>query len=455
MFKAFNPATGELISSCNTISDSVLRKLLNQADQRFKANSTEPLSDRIARVREYARILREQSEVHAKSMTENMGKPILQARAEIEKCAWLCDYYAGIAESELADINISTDAKKSYVSFRPLGVLIGIMPWNFPYWQALRFAIPAILSGNTILLKHAPSVPDCAIRLSSLFDESGFAPGTYTNVFITPEQVKKILPDKRIKGLSMTGSTAAGKKVASLTGRYMKKSLFELGGSDPYVILEDADIPRAVKACVTSRLINNGQSCVAAKRFIVSKRVYDEFAEAFISEMKRVEIEDPFKEECRLGPLARKDLRDNLHDQVVRSVKAGASTVIGGYIPDTPGFYYPATVLENVKKGSPAYKEELFGPVSPLIQAQNDEAALRIANDTDYGLGASVFTEDTEKGERLAKYFLEAGNCFVNNFVKSDPRLPFGGIKSSGYGRELSPFGLKEFCNIKTVYVSS
>lgn len=455
MFNAYNPANGELLSSYNTITDNRLRTLLTQADHRFKANIYQPLQVRIERVRNYAQNLRDQSELHARSMTSNMGKPIVQARAEVEKCAWLCDYYADIAEKELADINVETDAKKSFVSFRPLGVLIGIMPWNFPYWQALRFAIPAILSGNTVLLKHAPSVPECAIFLASLFDESGFEPGTYTNIFITHDQVKKILSDRRIKGLSMTGSTAAGKKVASLTGKLMKKSLFELGGSDPYVILRDADIQKAVKACVTSRLINNGQSCVAAKRFIISSKVYDAFAEAFITEMKKVTIEDPSNESCRLGPLARIDLRDKLHDQVERAVKAGANVITGGYIPDHGGYFYPATVLENVKKGSPAYKEELFGPVSPLIRAKSDDDALRIANDTDYGLGASVFTEDTEKGEWLAKNILEAGNCFVNNFVKSDPRLPFGGIKSSGYGRELSPFGLKEFCNIKTVFISN
>lgn len=455
MFKAYNPANGDLISSYDTISDSTVENLLTRADQRFKGNILEPLHSRIKSVRNYANNLRQQAEIHALCMTTEMGKPIVQARAEAEKCAWLCEYYADIAEKELTDINVDTDAEKSFISFRPLGVLIGIMPWNFPYWQALRFAIPAILAGNTVLLKHAPSVPQSAILLSTLFDESGFDPGTYTNVFISHEQVRKLLSDKRIKGLSMTGSTAAGKKIASLTGKLMKKSLFELGGSDPYVVLEDADINKAVKACVTSRMINNGQSCVAAKRFIISSKVYDSFAEIFISEMSKISFENPANESCRLGPLARIDLRDKLHDQVKRSIKAGAHVITGGYIPDHTGYFYPATVLDNVKKGSPSYKEELFGPVSPLIKAKSDEDALIIANDTDFGLGASVFTKDVEKGEWLAKNILEAGNCFVNNFVKSDPRLPFGGIKSSGYGRELSPFGLKEFCNIKTVFISN
>ena len=327
------------------------------------------------------------------------------------------------------------------------------MPWNFPLWQVIRAAVPALIAGNGVLLKHAPSVPCCALELTGLFRAAGLPEGLFTNLFIDLPATADLIRDARVQAVTLTGSTRAGREVARLAGSEIKTCVLELGGSDPYIVLEDADLPRTVEACVTGRLINAGQSCIAAKRMIVHEAVADEFTEMVIARMGATRVGDPMAEMTDVGPLAREDLRDHLAGQVARSIEAGAECPLGGKVPDVPGWYYPATVLTGVTPGMPAYDEEMFGPVACIIRAESEEEAIRIANDTAYGLGAAVFTRDLERGERIARTGIEAGSCFVNDFVKSDPRLPFGGVKSSGFGRELADFGIREFVNVKTVRV--
>jgi len=393
------------------------------------------------------------SEECAKLITEEMGKPIRQSRKEIEKCIWLCEYYAADAEKFLIPEFVTTDASRSYVAFEPLGIIFGIMPWNFPFWQVFRAAVPALMAGNAFLFKHAANVLGCAEAIEKLFSDTGMPPALFRSLIIDHESANKLIEDPRVRGVTLTGSVRAGRAVASKAGEMLKKVVLELGGSDPYIILEDADLEKAAQVCAEARLINTGQSCIAAKRFIVVRPQQRKFEELLIREMKKFKQGDPFDESTGLGPLARLDLRDELHKQVQRSVELGAILISGGYIPAGKGAYYPQTVLINVKKGMPAFDEELFGPVAAVISAENEADAIRLANDSSFGLGAAVFTADPERGERIAKEELEAGACFVNAAVHSDPRLPFGGIKDSGYGRELGVFGIREFVNIKTVYV--
>jgi len=382
-----------------------------------------------------------------------MGKPIAQSRAEVEKCAWVCDYYSENAESFLNDEIIETDASKSFVSYQPLGVILAVMPWNFPFWQVIRFAAPTLMAGNTGLLKHASNVTGSALALEDIFKKAGFPENVFRTLLISSKHVKRVIENPIIQAVSITGSVPAGKAVASSAGSVLKKCVLELGGSDPYVILEDADLESAADLCVTSRLINGGQSCISAKRFIIVETVFNKFEKLYVEKMTLKKMGDPFNELNDIGPQASIPLRDELHDQVLRSVKAGAKLLLGGEIPDGDSAFYPATVLSNVTPGMPAFDEELFGPVAALIKAKDEDDAIKLANQTIFGLGAAVFTKNVKNGERIAKEELNAGNCFVNQFVRSDPRLPFGGVKESGYGRELSPFGIKEFVNIKTVYV--
>jgi len=450
---SINPATGRPIRTYPDFPPERIPEILERAARAQAAWRGVSIGARKAPVAALGNLLRERRDELAALMTEEMGKPIREARAEVEKCAWVCDYAAEWGEGFLAPVAAETDASRSYVAFEPLGVVLGIMPWNFPFWQVIRYAVPALLAGNGTLLKHAPNVPGCALVLEELFGSAGFPEDLFQSLLLDVLFVPALIEDRRVAAVTFTGSTKAGSTVAQTAARSLKKTVLELGGSDPYVFLSDADLDTGVPACAVGRLFNTGQSCIAAKRMIVEREILDRFEQALVAEMTARVMGDPTDEETDLGPIARDDLRRNLHRQVTESVEGGARLLAGGEIPDGPGFFYPVTVLTDVVPGMPAYHEELFGPVAAILPAADEGDALRIANDTVYGLGAAVFTTDVEKGERLAREVLQAGSCFVNDFVRSDPRLPFGGIKNSGYGRELSVYGFREFVNVKTVWV--
>ncbi len=398
-------------------------------------------------------VLKKNKQSYARIIVEEMGKPLREAVAEIEKCALNCVYYAQNSEKFLQDEVIETEASRSFISYQPLGIILAIMPWNFPFWQVIRFAAPTLMAGNVAILKHASNVPKCSKAIESAFLEAGFPKGVFTSLLISAQDAQKLIQDPLIAAVTLTGSTPAGRAVAALCGQYLKKCVLELGGSDPFVILSDADIDTAVETAVRSRTINAGQSCVAAKRFIVEKSIQNVFEQKFVKKMKDLVVGDPLDPKTDIGPLSRIDLRDELHKQVTKSIAMGAKVLCGGEIHNAGGAFYPPTVLTEVKKGMPAYDEELFGPVAAIIAANSDDEALKIANDSIYGLGATVFTANRATGEKIAKEHLNAGLCFVNSMVKSDPRMPFGGIKQSGFGRELSTVGIREFVNIKTVWI--
>jgi succinate-semialdehyde dehydrogenase/glutarate-semialdehyde dehydrogenase len=385
-------------------------------------------------------------------MAIEMGKPLAQGKGEIEKCARTCEFFASRAEALLADEEVATEASRSFVTFQPLGVVLGVMPWNFPFWQVLRYAAPTLMAGNTTVLKHASNVTGCALAIEELVREAGAPPGVFTTLRIGAERVGDVIDDPRVVAVTLTGSTPAGRSVAGRAGRALKKTVLELGGSDAYVILDDAPIETAVQTCVTSRLINSGQSCVAAKRFIYTRRRAASVERLFAERMAAATMGDPL-DGVDVGPLARRDLRDELAHQVLESIALGARALVGGQVPPGPGAFYPPTVLADVRKGMPAYDDELFGPVAALIEVADESEALRVANDSPFGLGAAVFTADIPRGTRLAREELDAGTACVNDLVRSDPRLPFGGVKQSGYGRELAAFGIREFVNVKTVWV--
>ncbi|MDE2796884.1 MAG: NAD-dependent succinate-semialdehyde dehydrogenase [Gemmatimonadota bacterium] len=453
-FRTINPSSGELLARYPFMSAGQVEEALAAARDAQREWRRIPPSERARIVGEVAREFRARDGHLAEIVTMEMGKPMSKSLAEVEKCAAGCEYYSRHGAGFLCDRVVETEAWRSYVTFQPLGLLLAIMPWNFPLWQVVRAAVPALIAGNGVLLKHAPTVPGCALELARLFGPAaGLPEGLFTNLFIDLDTTGDLIRDARVQGVTLTGSTRAGRHVAALAGAQIKTCVLELGGSDPYIVLEDADLPRAVEACVTGRLINGGQSCIAAKRFIVHEAVADEFTEAVVARMAGVRVGDPMAAMTDVGPLAREDLRDHLAGQVERSIAAGAVCRLGGEVPKVPGWYYPCTVLTGVGPGMPAYDEEMFGPVACIIRAGSEEEAVRIANDTAYGLGAAVFTEDLERGERIARDGIEAGTCFVNDFVKSDPRLPFGGVKESGFGRELGDFGVREFVNVKTVRV--
>ncbi|BDQ02571.1 NAD-dependent succinate-semialdehyde dehydrogenase [Ignavibacterium sp.] len=453
MVQSINPSNNELIKSYKEISDIELQNTLVRMKTAFENWKQQSFSFRSSLMKNAAEILRKKREEYSKLMTLEMGKPISQSRAEIDKCAWVCDYYADNAEKFLTDEIIKTDSTKSFVTYQPLGVILAVMPWNFPFWQVFRFAAPTLMAGNVGILKHASNVSGCSLAIEEVFSEAGFPEFVFKSVILSSSRVKDLISNPIIQAVSITGSVPAGKSVASVAGSFIKKTVLELGGSDPYVVLEDADLTETVQTCVNSRLINGGQSCIAAKRFIVVKEVYDRFTEMYVDFMKHKKMGDPFDETNDIGPQASVKLRDELHDQVLRSIEAGAKLLLGGFVPELKGAFYPPTVLADVKPGMPAFDEELFGPVAAIVKAEDEDDAIKLANQTVFGLGAAVFTKDVARGERIAKEKLNAGSCFVNQFVRSDPRLPFGGIKESGYGRELSVFGIREFVNIKTVSI--
>lgn len=451
MLTSINPYSDEVIATYpqQTLDDA--RIVVTQVSAAQQQWAMIPVAARAVYFVKVAEILRTKCADLAMLITLEMGKPIKQAEDEIEKCAATCDYYAKNAAAFLTPQMIETPGYKSFISFDPMGVILSIMPWNFPFWQVFRAAIPALIAGNGMVLKHASSVSGCALAITHIFDDAGFPKHLFQTVLINAQTTQNLIADPLIQGVTMTGSTAAGRQVAAQAGQYLKKCVLELGGSDPYLILEDANLDKAAVICAASRLQNNGQSCIAAKRFIVIEKHLSTFETLLIQEFKKAIVGDPSKIETTVGPMARVDLRQTLHRQVMKSVEKGAEILFGGtIIEDSAAFYLP-TILTNVKKGMPAFDEELFGPVAAIICAKDEEDAIALANDTPYGLGAAVFTQDLVRGEYIAQHRLNAGNCCVNTMVKSDWRLPFGGIKDSGFGRELSPIGIKEFVNIKTV----
>ena len=447
-----NPATGDEIARYVEMSDVEVEAALAASTLAFASWRATPIATRAGLLSRAAAELRQGAPALARLMALEMGKPLLQGAAEIEKCASVCEYYAAQGERFLAAEPVATEAAQSVVVYRPIGTVLAIMPWNFPFWQVFRFAAPALVAGNAALLKHAPNVTGCALAIEDVLRTAGVPDGLFQVLRRDESRVGSVIDDPRVAAVTLTGSTRAGRAVAARAGAALKKCVLELGGSDPYLILDDADLDAAVATCVTSRLINTGQSCIAAKRFIATRRRAADVERRFVELMGTRTVGDPLSG-VDLGPLARLDLRDALHRQVHASAAAGARVLLGGTLPDGPGAYYPPTVLADVRAGMPAYHEELFGPVASLITADDEEEAIRIANDTVFGLGAAVFTRDTARGEQIATDRLAAGSCFVNAFVKSDPRLPFGGIKESGHGRELGLWGLREFVNVKTVWV--
>ncbi|WP_226041089.1 NAD-dependent succinate-semialdehyde dehydrogenase [Natrinema sp. DC36] len=448
-----NPATGDVVDSFEETSNEERDEHVRRASETFEEWSETPIETRQRLLAKAAEVLRENEEDYAELMTEEMGKPIGQARDEVEKCAWVCDYYAETAAEHLQDEVIASDeSARTVVAYQPLGPVLAIMPWNFPFWQVFRFAAPNLAAGNVGLLKHASNVPGCARAIEDIFEQAGFPEGAFTSLLISSDEIDTVIEDDRIAGVTLTGSDGAGRAVAETAGSQLTKSVLELGGSDPFVVLEDAPMDETVETAVQARLINNGQSCIAAKRFIVVDDVYDEFLDRFADEMAAQTVGDPMNEDTDIGPQAREDLMEDLHGQVEETLEQGGELELGGEPMDRDGAFYPPTVLTDVPENAPADREELFGPVATVFRVPDEEAAIEKANDTRFGLGASVWTADVERGERVARQF-ESGLAFVNELVKSDPRLPFGGVKDSGYGRELAQHGIREFVNTKTIWV--
>jgi succinate-semialdehyde dehydrogenase/glutarate-semialdehyde dehydrogenase len=454
---SINPANGATIRSYGRHTGRQIDEILDASERAYASWSTLGFAERGEHLCAVAAVLRQRAEDLARLMAQEMGKPLPQGEAEAEKCAWVCEHYAEHARAFLEPEAVASDAARSHVHFRPIGPVLGVMPWNFPFWQVFRYAAPTLMAGNVAVLRHASNVTACALQIEEVFRSAGAPADVLRLILADKDQVAAVIEDPRIKAVTLTGSVAAGKAVASAAGRVVKKTVLELGGSDPYVILDDADLELAVEKCVTSRLINSGQSCIAAKRFVVVEPVLDAFTDAFVEAMRGKRYGPPLEQrDVDLGPMAQRKSRDRLHGQVTASIDAGARCLLGGSLPQMrePAAFYPPTVLSGVGPGMPAYDSEVFGPVAAIIPARDADDAIRIANDSAYGLGAAVFTRDAARGEDIAARLIHAGSCFVNDFVRSDPRLPFGGVKQSGYGRELGTFGIKEFVNAKTVYVA-
>ena len=454
---SINPATNELLQNFESLDQTQVEQKIARAVEAFREHRRLSFSNHAAMMQRAAEMLEAEKKSFARTMTQEMGKPVAAAVQETEKCAWVCRYYAENAERHLADETVETNAANSYVRYQPLGIVLAIMPWNFPFWQVFRFAAPALMAGNVGLLKHASNVPQCALAIEDIFRRAGFAEGVFQTLLIGSDAVAAVLEDARVAAATLTGSEPAGRSVASIAGKQIKKTVLELGGSDPFIVMPSADLDQAVGTAVKARTINNGQSCIAAKRFIVHRQIYGEFEKRFVEVMENLRVGDPLSESTDIGPLATKDILQDLEEQVKVSVAAGAKILTGGQRPSLSGelargnFYEP-TVLADIPKDCPAYRDEIFGPVASLFQVANIDEAIDLANGTTFGLGSAAWTNDANERERFIDE-LEAGSVFINGMVASDPRLPFGGVKHSGYGRELSYFGIREFVNIKTVWI--
>lgn len=450
--KSINPATGELIRDYLEASDDEVAGRIATAERAFARWRRTSFAERAALMRRAAARLREERASYARLMTSEMGKTIASAEAEVDKCAWGCDFYAEHAERYLADELVATDARKSFVRYDPLGPILAVMPWNFPFWQVFRFAAPAVMAGNVAVLKHAANVPGCALAIEDVFRQAGFPEGVMTTLLVSSDRVSPLIEHTAIRAVTLTGSERAGEAVAATAGKALKKTVLELGGSDPFIVLADADPIAVAREAAKARTINSGQSCIAAKRFIVEQSIAEQFEQAFAQQMGKLKVGDPLDRTTEVGPLARADLVDSLEDQVRRTSEAGAKLLVGGKRLPGKGFFYAPTVLAGVEPGMAAFDEETFGPVAAVTRAADVDHAIALANQSSFGLAASIWTGDSARGEALASQ-IESGAVFVNEISKSDPRLPFGGIKRSGYGRELAEFGIREFVNIKTVYV--
>jgi len=451
--QSVDPTTGELIESFDEISDADLEAALERARQTWHHYRRTSFAERAGWLRNAAQILEAESDQWARLMTLEMGKTYKAAVAEAQKCAWACRYFAENGERFLADEAIETDADTSYVRYLPLGPVLAVMPWNFPFWQVVRFAAPALMAGNVGLLKHASNVPRCALALQEIFRRAGFPAGAFQALLLSSKRVARVIADERVKAVTLTGSDLAGSQVAEQAGKHIKKSVMELGGSDPFIVLPSADLEGAVRTAITARNLNNGQSCIAAKRFIVHARVYDEFERRMVEGLERLRVGDPMREDTDVGPLATAQILETVQRQVDESVRAGARLLTGGKRLDRPGNFYQVSALARIPQNAPAYREEVFGPVALLFKARDLDEAIELANASDYGLGSSVWTDDAEERRRCVDE-LEAGATFINAMVVSDPRLPFGGVKRSGYGRELSRQGIREFVNVKAVSIT-
>ncbi|WP_375561611.1 NAD-dependent succinate-semialdehyde dehydrogenase [Bernardetia sp. OM2101] len=447
--QTINPTTNEILKTYTLLSETEITDKIQQAEEAFQDWKKTSFAERSEVFRKLGLLLKEKEQELATLMTKEMGKPITQAKSEVEKCAWLCDFYAEKAEEFLAPVTKKSDGSEAYVRYDPLGVILAVMPWNFPFWQVFRFAVPSLMAGNTGVLKHSSNSFGCGEAMESLFLEAGFPKNVFQNLVISGSQVKQVLENEHIKAATLTGSEAAGSSVAEIAGKNIKKTVLELGGSDPFIVLADADIKTAAKTAVKARTQNSGQSCIAAKRFIIVKEVYDEFVKEFKNEMATLKMGNPMDENTDVGCQAREDLAKELEEQVNKSVEKGAKVILGGN--RNKAFYEP-TILVDVKEGMPAFDDELFGPIASVIKAKNENHAIELANDSEFGLGSSLWTTNLEKAQELASQ-IESGSVFINGMVKSDPRLPFGGIKKSGYGRELAINGIHEFVNIKTVWI--
>lgn len=453
--EAVNPATGRLFATYDEAAPEQVRATIDRVHQAFLAWRHTTFADRGRAMHRAAEVLRAGAIHHARLMADEMGKPVRDGRAEVEKCALACEHYAEQAERYLSREPVALDGARGFVTFAPLGVVLAVMPWNFPFWQVFRFAAPALMAGNAAVLKHASNVPGCALAIERVFRDAGFPPDVFRTLLIGSDAVEAVIDHPLVKAATVTGSGPAGSAVARRAGERLKKTVLELGGSDPYIVLEDADLELAATVCARARLVNAGQSCIAGKRFIVVRPIQRAFEERFVRRMAAARVGDPLRDDTDVGPQARLDLRVALHRQVTESVARGARVLLGGEIPEGPGAYYPPTVLTGVRPGMPVYDEEVFGPVAAIIPVDDEASAIQAANDSVFGLGGAVLTRDVARGEHIAAHLLDCGFACVNDNVRSDPRLPFGGIKESGYGRELAGYGIKEFVNIKTVVVAS
>jgi succinate-semialdehyde dehydrogenase / glutarate-semialdehyde dehydrogenase len=448
-----NPATGETLRTFQPLTPEQLEARLQCAAEAYQRHRRTTFAERSRLMLKVADILEGEKEAFGRLMVTEMGKPVKAAVEEAAKSAWGCRYYAEHAERFLADEEVKTTASRSYVTWQPIGPVLAIMPWNFPFWQVFRFAAPALMAGNVGLLKHASNVPQCALAIEDIFRRAGFPEGVFQALLIDTDQVRSVIEDRRVAAVTLTGSNTAGSHVASAAGKVFKKTVLELGGSDPFIVMPDADLPTAIATAVKARIVNNGQSCIAAKRFIVHEAVADEFERGFVAGMAGLTVGDPMDGKTDIGPLATEGQLRTIADQVDRAVQAGARVLTGGRKLDHRGWYYAPTVLAGITPESPVFREEVFGPVALLFRVRSSEEAIRLANDSPFGLGASVWTRSQAERERFARE-IESGMVFVNAMVVSDPRVPFGGVKESGYGRELSPLGIREFVNAKTVWVA-